>query len=69
MRGLLVAICCFLGHYHIHPISPDMILTITIITKVIITTLTGGIIHHPAPAVLAAASSGLRHPRYFLINM
>ncbi|EGD7781029.1 hypothetical protein DP216_14830 [Escherichia coli] len=48
MRGLLVALCCCLGHYHIHPISPDMILAITIITKVIITTLTGGIIHHPA---------------------
>ncbi|EFA5354199.1 hypothetical protein EZF19_13810 [Escherichia coli] len=45
MRGLLVALCCCLSHYHIHPISPVMILAITIITKVIITTLTGGIIH------------------------
>ncbi|EFO0675184.1 hypothetical protein DYS17_16935 [Escherichia coli] len=60
MRGLLVALCCCLSHYHIHPISPDMILAITIITKVIITTLTGGIIHHPAPAVLVVASS-VRH--------
>ncbi|MDN0953240.1 hypothetical protein FCX14_01780 [Escherichia coli] len=60
MRGLLVALCCCLGHYHIHPISPDMILAITIITKVIITTLTGGIIHHHAAAVLVVASS-VRH--------
>ncbi|EFA3514355.1 hypothetical protein E6D61_01715 [Escherichia coli] len=59
MRGLLVALCCCLSHYHIHPISPDMILAITIITKVIITTLTGGIICHPAAAVLVAASSEL----------
>ncbi|EFH9172564.1 hypothetical protein GEO06_18140 [Escherichia coli] len=59
MRGLLVALCCCLSHYHIHPISPDMILAITIITKVMITTLTGGIIHHPAAAVLVAASSEL----------
>ncbi|EDW0527956.1 hypothetical protein BEU71_001854 [Salmonella enterica subsp. enterica serovar Duval] len=58
MRGLLVALCCGFSHYHIHPISPDMILAITIITKVIITTLTGGIIHYPATAVLVVASSG-----------
>ncbi|EDV0598266.1 hypothetical protein JP60_004628 [Salmonella enterica subsp. enterica serovar Derby] len=56
MRGLLVALCYCLSHYHIHPISPDMILAITIITKVIITTLTGGIIHHPAPAVQESPS-------------
>ncbi|PPW35191.1 hypothetical protein C3446_17140 [Escherichia coli] len=59
MRGLLVALCYCLSHYHIHPISPDMILAITIITKVIITTLTGGIIHHHAAAVPVAASSEL----------
>ncbi|KDT53057.1 hypothetical protein AD43_3602 [Escherichia coli 3-105-05_S4_C3] len=56
MRGLLVALCCCLSHYHIHQISPDMILAITIITKVIITTLTGGIIHHPAAVVQESAS-------------
>ncbi|EFI7693400.1 hypothetical protein G3D78_001621 [Escherichia coli] len=53
---MLVELCCYLSHYHIHPISPDMILAITIITKVIITTLTGGIIHHPAAVVQESPS-------------
>ncbi|EIN22682.1 hypothetical protein ECEC1846_2915 [Escherichia coli EC1846] len=40
-----------------------MILAITIITKVIITTLTGGIIHHPAAVLLDIlfSSNAWRH--------
>ncbi|EAQ1394272.1 hypothetical protein EZ389_18745 [Salmonella enterica] len=47
------------SHYHTHPISPDTILAITIITKLIITTLTGGITSPPAVVLLAVASSEL----------
>ncbi|ECK9481628.1 TPA_asm: hypothetical protein GNB72_004742, partial [Salmonella enterica subsp. enterica serovar Heidelberg] len=58
---------CGFSHYHTHPISPDTILAITIITKVIITTLTGGITSPPAAVLLDMRYQHVQ-ARYFQCN-